>query len=261
MTQAVKRACDACHRRKVKCDGINPCRNCSSAQLACTYNAIPQKKGPKGSRAKVISELRESQRQTSLATKVHNRMNGIPSPPDPPGSVPTPGMLAPEVISECVEFYFVNLYDKAPILDRQHIDQQAPFVEKNRDSYCLLASLCAFIMLQPGMALPPNDSYGLEMVPGATIVASQLLLEECLRVRKGYEYLENPSLHTLATSFFVQAAYQALELHNKAWFYLREATTMLHMNGLNEEKTYSQWDVAESSRRRRLYWLFFVLER
>ncbi|KAF4624622.1 hypothetical protein G7Y89_g13549 [Cudoniella acicularis] len=41
---AAKRACDACHRRKVKCDGINPCRNCSSAQLSCTYHAIPQGK-------------------------------------------------------------------------------------------------------------------------------------------------------------------------------------------------------------------------
>ncbi|CCC13727.1 unnamed protein product [Sordaria macrospora k-hell] len=61
MSTAVKRACDACHRRKVKCDGINPCRNCHASQLTCTYNAIPQKKGPKGSRAKVISELRETQ--------------------------------------------------------------------------------------------------------------------------------------------------------------------------------------------------------
>ncbi|KAF3037156.1 hypothetical protein E8E11_005995 [Didymella keratinophila] len=39
----VKRACD----RKVKCigEGTDPCKNCISASLACTYNAIPQKKG------------------------------------------------------------------------------------------------------------------------------------------------------------------------------------------------------------------------
>ncbi|KUJ19143.1 uncharacterized protein LY89DRAFT_478685 [Mollisia scopiformis] len=53
MSTSVKRACDACHRRKLKCDGINPCRNCSSAQLSCTYHAIPQQKDPKGSRAKL----------------------------------------------------------------------------------------------------------------------------------------------------------------------------------------------------------------
>ncbi len=134
MTQAVKRACDACHRRKVKCDGINPCRNCSSAQLSCTYNAIPQKKGPKGSRAKVISELRETQRQTSLSAKVQNRMNGIPTPPVSPTLAPTPGMLTPEVVKDCVDFFFANVYPSMPVLDRRVIEQQAMFMEQDRDT-------------------------------------------------------------------------------------------------------------------------------
>jgi hypothetical protein len=110
MTTSVKRACDACHRRKVKCDGINPCRNCSSAQLCCTYHAIPQKKGPKGSRAKVISELRETQRQTTLSSKVANRLNGVQSPPCSPNLTPTPGLLTTDMIKECTEFFFANMY-------------------------------------------------------------------------------------------------------------------------------------------------------
>ena len=65
MTSAppVKKACDACHRRKVRCSGSVPCKNCGQANLQCTYLAIPQKKGPKGSRAKVISEIRDTQLQ------------------------------------------------------------------------------------------------------------------------------------------------------------------------------------------------------
>merc|ERR1712169_36265 len=123
MTQAVKRACDACHRRKVKCDGINPCRNCSQAQLSCTYNAVPQKKGPKGSRAKVISELRETQRATSLAAKVHSRMHGLPcSSSSSSGSAPTPGLLTSDLIKECTTFFFENMYRQLPILARRHID-------------------------------------------------------------------------------------------------------------------------------------------
>ncbi|KAL0932873.1 C6 zinc finger protein [Colletotrichum truncatum] len=263
MTQAVKRACDACHRRKVKCDGVNPCRNCHTAQLSCTYNAIPQKKGPKGSRAKVISELRETQRQTSLSAKVQNRMNGIPNPPAPVSLSPTPGLLSAELVKECVEFYFANLYEKMPILDRRQIDQQLPFMEQNRDTYCLLTSLCAFMMLQPGMSMPTGDPYNLDVMPGATIVASQLLLEETLQVRKGYDYLDSTSFNTLATNFFVYGCYHGLELHDKAWYYLREASTVMHMTGMNKEETYHgpQWDNAESSRRRRLYWLFYIMER
>lgn len=261
MSQAVKRACDACHRRKVKCDGVNPCRNCSSAQLSCTYNAIPQKKGPKGSRAKVISELRETQRQTSLFAKVQNRMNGVPCSSAGSGLGPTPGLLTSDVVKECVQFFFDNMYGQIPILDQRQIDQQILYMEQNRDAYCLLTALCAFTMIQPGMSMPPGDPYNLDMVPGANIISSQLLLEEALRVRKGYEYLDSITFNTLATNFFLFGCFYGQEMHDRAWYYLREATTMIHMIGMHKEEHYLQFDAAEASRRRRLYWLFYLIEK
>ncbi|KAH8179198.1 fungal zn(2)-Cys(6) binuclear cluster domain-containing protein [Sarocladium implicatum] len=261
MSQAVKRACDACHRRKVKCDGINPCRNCSSAQLSCTYNAIPQKKGPKGSRAKVISELRETQRQTSLSAKVQNRINGIACPPTNSGLSPTPGLVTGEMVKECVNFFFDHMYAQLPILDRHQVEQQIIYMEQNTDSYCLLTSLCAFIMLQPGMSMPTGDPFNLDMLPGANIVSSQLLLEECLRVRKGYEYLDSISLNTLATNFFIFGCYHGQEMVDRAWYHLREATTMIHMIGMDKEEFYHSLDASDSTRRRRLYWLLYSIER
>ncbi|KAI8626322.1 hypothetical protein F5Y19DRAFT_226799 [Xylariaceae sp. FL1651] len=261
MSTAVKRACDACHRRKVKCDGINPCRNCASAQLTCTYNAIPQKKGPKGSRAKVISELRETQRQTSLSAKVQSRLNGIISPPCSSLSLaPTPGLLAPEMVKESIEFFFANMYSIMPILHRRRLEQQCMFMDQNPDTYCLLTSLCAFMMFQPGMSLPSGDPL-LEHMPGAHIVSGTLLMEEAIRVRKGLDYLETPTLNSLCTSYFLFCSYYALEMHEKAWFYLREATTLAHMFGMTKEESYMQYDNIEASRRRRLYWLLFVTER
>ncbi|KAL1872690.1 hypothetical protein Daus18300_004236 [Diaporthe australafricana] len=260
MTNAVKRACDACHRRKVKCDGVNPCRNCHTAQLGCTYHAIPQKKGPKGSRAKVISELRETQRQTSLSAQVQNRMNGINAPPAIPTLAPTPGLLTGDVVKECIDFFFANMYPAMPILSRQRLEQQAVYMDQNLDTYCLLASLSAFMMIQPGMAIP-GDPYGLDSMPGANIVSSTVLLEETIRVRKGFDYTENPTLNTLCTSYFLFACFYGLEMHEKAWFHLREAATMIQIIGMNKEEAYVQFDDVESSRRRRLYWLFFVTER
>ncbi|OAA52950.1 C6 zinc finger domain containing protein [Cordyceps fumosorosea ARSEF 2679] len=261
MSQAVKRACDACHRRKVKCDGINPCRNCSSAQLSCTYNAIPQKKGPKGSRAKVISELRETQRLTSLSAKVQNRINGIACPPPSNLLAPTPGMVTSDLVKDCASFFFDNMYAQAPILDRRQVDQQLLYMEQNRDAYCLVTSMCALVMLQPGMSMPPGDPYNLDMVPGANIISSQLLLEEALRVRKGYEYLDSVTHNALATNYFLFACYYAQELHDKAWYYLREATTMIAMIGMDKEEHYLQLDPVEAARRRRLYWLLYSVER
>ncbi|KAG9247307.1 fungal-specific transcription factor domain-containing protein [Calycina marina] len=260
MSSSVKRACDACHRRKVKCDGINPCRNCSSAQLSCTYHAVPQKKGPKGSRAKVISELRENQRQSIFSAKVANRMNGVDSPPCSPTLAPTPGLLSTDMMRDCIEFFFANMYPTLPILHRRTIEYQSLSVETNVDNYCLLTSLCAFMMIQPGMGIP-GDATGIDSHPGANLICSGLLLEETLRVRKSCDHLESPTTDGLVTSFFLFGCYFGLDQHNKAWFHLREATTLAHILDMQREETYLGVDVVTASRRRRLYWLLFVTER
>ena len=261
MTTAVKRACDACHRRKVKCDGINPCRNCSASQLSCTYNAIPQKKGPKGSRAKVITELREKERQTSLSIRMQNRASGIHNAPAGLSLAPTPGLLSSDMVKECIEFFFSHMYSSMPILHRQRLEQQALYMDQSLDTYCLLASLCALVLLQPGMMMPGSDPFSFDAMPGASLRTSTFLMEEAIRVRKGYEYMNSPTLNTLCTSYFLFGCQYALEMHDKAWFHLREATTLMHMVGMNKETTYSQYDGIEASRRRRLYWLFFITER
>lgn len=261
MTTAVKRACDACHRRKVKCDGVNPCRNCSASQLSCTYNAIPQKKGPKGSRAKVISELRETQRQTSLSAKVSSRISGVSHSPPSPILAPTPGLMTPDTVKDCVDFFFANMYSTMPILQRQALEQQMLYMDTRLDTYCLLTSLCAFVMLQPGMSIPGGDPYGLDSMPGANIVSATLLMEETCRVRRAYDYLDSPTFNSLCTSYFLFCCYYGLEMHEKAWYHLREATTLVHMMGMNKEDTYMQYDCVESSRRRRLFWLLFITER
>jgi hypothetical protein len=264
---SVKRACDACHRRKVKCDGLSPCRNCSSAQLACTYNAIPQKKGPKGSRAKVISELREQNRQSVISSKAHARLLGLNAahglsspPPCAPSLAPTPGLLTQELVAACVDFFFANMYPTLPILHRGKLEAQARFADRDLDTYCLLTSLCAFMMIQPGMPVP-GDPLGLDSMPGANVMSGTMLMEETIRCRKGYDHLEAPTLGSLTTSYFLFGCYFGLDIHTKAWFHLREATTLACILGMNKEETYMTYDVIDSSRRRRLYWLLFVTER
>ncbi|KAL2263278.1 hypothetical protein VTK26DRAFT_7468 [Humicola hyalothermophila] len=265
MSTAVKRACDACHRRKVKCDGINPCRNCSASQLACTYNAIPQKKGPKGSRAKVINELKETQRQSSLSAKLQNGINGVAASQT---LAPTPRLLTKEMLKACFEFFFAHMYPTMPILDKQRLESDSVYQEQNLDTYCLLTSLCSFVCLQPGMVMPGmgmsmSDPFSPDMMFGGNIVTSTLLMEETIRVRKGYDYVASPTLNTLCTSFFLFAVHHGLEMHDKAWFHLREAATLAHMLRMNEEQTYLQCDNdnVDATRRRRLYWLLFVTER
>lgn len=257
----VKRACDACHRRKVRCNGANPCRNCSGSQLLCTYNAIPQKKGPKGSRAKVISELRETQRQTSLAAKVHQRLTGAPVSPPNYSPEPSTGLLSNEFMKDCLRYFFDHVYAQMPIIDRRALEEHMTVMEQGRDVYCLLSALCAFVMLQPGTALPVNDSFNLELHPGANIAASQLLLDECIRVRKANDYQDSITHYVLVTNYLIFACHFALDNHDKAWFYLRETSTMMHMAGMHKEEFYASLDGEDAMRRRNLYWLVLMTER
>ncbi|PSN72106.1 hypothetical protein BS50DRAFT_672962 [Corynespora cassiicola Philippines] len=47
----LRNACDACKRRKVKCDGTQPCGTCTVSRLDCQYSK-PRKRGPKPARAR-----------------------------------------------------------------------------------------------------------------------------------------------------------------------------------------------------------------
>jgi Fungal Zn(2)-Cys(6) binuclear cluster domain/Fungal specific transcription factor domain len=257
----IKRACDACHRRKVKCTGGLPCRNCTQATLSCTYNAIPQKKGPKGSRAKVISELRETQRQCEAAN-LQQRLSdpmGFDSPPMSPNFMRTPGVLIQETIDGCIDFFFMHMHPTMPILDRGRLQQQVQEIERSSEAYCLISSLCAFMMIQPGLPGSLRASGDGNFI--GNTVSGKALLEESLRVRKSYNYIETPSTNTVIISFFLFACYFGLDKHNTAWFYLREATTLAEILGMQQEGSYISGDPSENARKRRLFWQLFVTER
>ncbi|GIZ46106.1 hypothetical protein CKM354_000924500 [Cercospora kikuchii] len=76
--QPLKRACDCCRKRKVRCDGQDPCTPCKKASIRCAYLAIPKKKGPKGLRsARVLHALRRIDDDASSNT------HSSASPPSP----------------------------------------------------------------------------------------------------------------------------------------------------------------------------------
>ncbi|KAK2686787.1 hypothetical protein QWA68_014969 [Fusarium oxysporum] len=58
ISRPVMGACDACKRRKVKCDNANPCANCSISQISCEHRIAPRKRGrpPKGSLRQLSQE-------------------------------------------------------------------------------------------------------------------------------------------------------------------------------------------------------------
>jgi hypothetical protein len=163
-------------------EDLKPCRNCVAAGLDCTFYNKVQKKGPKGSRAKVLSEIRETQK--------------LISPRPPPSSSPsaaeyqeasrsqspllfhrTAGLLNPKIVLACVKYFFNNLYNSQPIYQPTSLERLISTLEQSVESYCQVAAFCAFVMLQSrGEARPIVDSP--EALPVFNL--AQALLEECL---------------------------------------------------------------------------------
>jgi hypothetical protein len=230
--------------------------------LACTFNKPPQKKGPKGSRAKVISELRKSQERP-----------GPPfSPIDPPGR--TSGTSSPvfarhellthDLVEASISGYFEKLYPTIPIIDRPWIQQKALEMPSSVESYCLIGSLCVFMLIQPNVQLPvplsPMGPMGISPLQQAHL-HGQRILDEVKRARGTIDYGEHPSTASVVTAFLISAACFGLEKHTTAWFHLQEAILFARMVRIHDEKSYRNQASAESSMNRRLFWILYVSER
>ena len=142
----------------MRCNGANPCQNCSQASLACTFNKPPMKKGPKGSRAKVISELRKTQVDTP--TPGSSSALNLDSPLASPSLAPVQDLLSRDLVESSVSFFFERIYTTLPILHRGWISQKVSEMKTSLEAYCLIGSLCAFMVIQPGLRppLPPAIS-------------------------------------------------------------------------------------------------------
>ena len=211
----------------------------------------------------MLSELRENQRQTQLATgsQLDATDAGISRSISPAGLARTPGLLTPETLSVCIEHYFTHIYPTQPILHRQRVQEAIISIDRSIEAYVKLCGLCAYVLFQANVVLPPEFRLSLDGGQVSASALGHLLLDEAIRVRKGHEFFENPTILTIYTSFFIFSAYFCLDRQNAAWCYLREALTLAHVMGLHDEDGYKTDDYITASRKRRIFWVLFISER
>ncbi|KAL8723921.1 MAG: hypothetical protein Q9181_007082 [Wetmoreana brouardii] len=235
MASTPKRACDACHRRK--------------------------KKGPKGSRAKVISELRLREGQKKAEDRRQDSTNNYASPTSSLSSPVPSGLLTHDLIDGCMDFYFTHMYPTMPIMHNEQLWRLVAEMDTSVEAYCLVASFCAFVLIQPGIEFKAPQAIKTLAASSSNASLGKTLLDEALRRRKGYDFIEKPSINAVITSFFLFGCCFGLDKHNTAWFHLREATTLAQILGMQDEKAYAEGSYVETACMRRLFWLLFVTER
>lgn len=180
----------------------------------------------------------------------------------PHASLRTPGLLTPDLIEICVSYFFEQFYATMPILQSGRMRQTVLEMNSSTEAYCLVGSLCAFVIIQPGLQVQmqrAGDSY--RASPMQQVSAQCLrLVEETVRVWNSYDHKDNPTLTDVLIAFFLSGAYFGLEKANAAWIHLREAITLAQLLGMHDEGTYVPGDI-DGPCRRRLFWLLFVSER
>ncbi|MCJ1438343.1 hypothetical protein MMC27_007731, partial [Xylographa pallens] len=218
--------------------------------------------GPKGSRAKVISELRKTQDHDLTRPSSSSKDGGdsLDSPLGSPLSTRTPGLLPADTIQSCVSYFFENFYPTMPILDQGRMEQTLKELDTRTEAYCLIGALCSFVVIQPDFHVQTAGDRPRTSSVRRVFAQCLRLVEETLRVWNGYDHKDSPTLTDVLIAFFLSAAYFGLEKANAAWIHLREAITLAQLLGMHDEATYKRGDV-DGDIRRRLFWLLYVSER
>ncbi|KIM92962.1 hypothetical protein OIDMADRAFT_70691, partial [Oidiodendron maius Zn] len=168
------------------------------------------------------------------------------------GFQPSP-LITLGVIKSCVKAFFTLKYPIMPILERDEVYATLPELHDSPEKYGLITSLCAVVILQSEVLEPPFD---------CNAPSSKVFIQETLRARQYCNHVDAPSLISVQTSFFLFAALFCVDKDRSAWFYLREAITLLQVQHLHEEGTYSGLrDKKYASACRRTFWLLFITER
>ncbi|KFY47890.1 hypothetical protein V495_01761 [Pseudogymnoascus sp. VKM F-4514 (FW-929)] len=290
-----KGACDCCRRRKIKCNRDRPCNKCLENDLLCRYDFVRNRKGPKGTSARILSSLpsvpslqqdvglgkegiekdsRGTIGQDVLATSPSESAYSISSatliqefdvaPGDYSSEERRPERVPSHVLLAHVNVFLKHLYPIMPVVEENSLcldcinpDTLSPA------KYALLTSLCAatHIQLKLGSASSAAPALSSPISYDPSYFNGEFFISECLKARQEFDFMAEPSCDTVLTSFFLFASFGNLDKQNHAWFYLTQSISFAYALCLHNESQYSMLEGSEAEIRRRIYWLLFVTER
>lgn len=158
------------------------------------------------------------------------------------------------LIPQCVELYYEHIYPIMPLLYmpaiRAVIARSMDPSEKN-----LIYAMCALVgMHMSGKSLHVEGPESWEEV-------GRYFLDECVSIRRSYDFMEDLSLNAVISSFWLSTSFFEINQSRKSWLYLREAVTLALDLGLHSDSNYIGLSAEEALCRQRVFWILFVTER
>ncbi|KAI1864505.1 uncharacterized protein JN550_008792 [Neoarthrinium moseri] len=238
-TNLVKRACDACKIRKVKCSETSPCRGCVASGITCTFKSVQATRGPRSLRAKTIEKISAAQfgNEGPLAPDEAR----APAGPSFNNFTDAPRAPAPETASllRALETYRQRLYPIWPIVDVRRLQEGLAGGNPQLRLLSVAIRLATIAQLRLE-AVSPNE------VPRTSLE----------------DFDDSLGLDGLRVAFFLHIYHEnQTPGGGKSLLYLRQAITMSQVMRLEREASYRGLPEAEQQMRRRILWLLFVTER
>ncbi|KAL5363574.1 hypothetical protein BJX96DRAFT_187090, partial [Aspergillus floccosus] len=249
--ETIKQACDACRRRKVKCNTQRPCDPCQSANLVCRTSAIRLKKGRQGSTANVLTELRQHSSEYA------------PSPSTSPVAVRqdrglhefrrAPGLLHTNLVQSCADYFFARMMGTVPILHPDTFQKHVRRMDSDDClySYCMVSAFCAFVLTQTGYL-----SWHGEISPDL----ARALLDEAMAVRRHLDLFAGSTRQGIIIAFLLYGCHIGFGNQRHAYYFLREATT-LYTAGMLDQPGAEADQEQDPSFQGRLFWHLLISER
>ncbi|RKK80093.1 hypothetical protein BFJ68_g17218 [Fusarium oxysporum] len=163
-----------------------------------------------------------------------------------------------------IQLFLQHLFPIMPVVDGEEILSDAIRLDELSPSrYALVVSLCAATRIQlrmdnakDGAGEGPDADIPLEpQLTGETLIS---LAENALRQ---FNVIEDTSLDSILSSFFLFSSYGNLNNSHHAWFYLTQSISLAQSLDLTRQGGYINLSESEGEKRRRVFWLLFVTER
>ncbi|KAK0658533.1 putative sucrose utilization protein SUC1 [Lasiodiplodia hormozganensis] len=261
-----QQACDACRRRKVRCNGQPRCQQCSHLNLRCIYtnsNRGSSRKHAQG-RGSVIHAYRKS---TSKSHSPNAPLEVAPAPAAPPTSALSPtsatslaisrtsatGHPDPSFFLEFLPEYLSDVYPVSPVITEADVHACVQRMHTDNEAISFL-----YIFAAVTINLARVDF--LQCMPG---IREQIatLVQRCFDHRPRFNIAHKPTPLQVMTSIFIEICLMGLQKTDLALLHLREAQSLVKMMHIDDAEIMSSFSAPERAKWQRAYWECFIHER
>ncbi|KAK3985311.1 hypothetical protein QBC44DRAFT_250721 [Cladorrhinum sp. PSN332] len=210
----LRRACDMCSQRKVKCNETQPCRPCTDLNVDCTFNRTMKRRGPPNKHAEAAKAAKQPRLEPNISPSPHNAAETLMSISGGQDTqmVLDAEMIAPfPVLAQLVDDFFTYIHPLAPFPHEPTFRHSFANREDrtNRDFLALLASMVGVLVAsfpRTARLRIKSQPHGINMYPKA-ITMIERCRDVALAARGQSFYIkEDATVYDAATSYFLGLA-------------------------------------------------------